>query len=87
MDLHTWLDANPGKAAWLAGQLERSKAAVSLWRSEGVPLTLIPRIAALLDNAVTEEQMLQHAMKRRMALAAERATRPSAPEPATTAGA
>ena len=63
MDLHTWLDENKGRAAWLAEQLGRSKTAVSLWRDQGVPLPLIPRVAALTENAVTPEAMLMHAMQ------------------------
>lgn len=64
MDLHTWLDLpeNRGKAVWLAQQLDRSKTAVSLWREEGVPLPLIPRICELTDGAVTESAMLRHAL-------------------------
>ena len=63
MDLHTWLDENKGRAAWLAEQLGRSKTAVSLWRDQGVPLPLIPKVAALTENAVTAEAMLLHAMQ------------------------
>ena len=59
VDLHTWLDSNPGKAAWLADQLHRSKTAVSLWRTEGVPLPLIPRVAELVP--VSADAMLRHA--------------------------
>ena len=65
MELHAWLDIpdNNGKASWLALQLVRSKTAVSLWRDQGVPLPLIPRVAELTDNAVTVEAMLLHAMR------------------------
>ena len=65
MDLHQWLDRpeNNGKAAWLAAQVGRSKTAVSLWRDQGVPLPLIPRIAELTDGIVTVEAMLLHAMQ------------------------
>lgn len=64
MELHEWLDLpeNKGRAMWLADQLGRSRAAVSLWRDEGVPLPLIPRIAELTGGLVTEERMLRHAM-------------------------
>lgn len=64
MDLHTWLDKpeNKGKAVWLAAELGRSKTAVSLWRDEGVPLPLIPKIVALTGGAVTESDMLRHAL-------------------------
>jgi hypothetical protein len=71
MDLHQWLDLpeNAGKATWLAAQLGKSKGAVSLWRQQGVPLSLIPRIAALTQGAVQEADMLQHAMRCRVAKA------------------
>jgi hypothetical protein len=74
MELHQWLDENPGKAAWLAAQLGRSKTAVSLWRSEGVPLPLIPRISALTKRAVGEDDMLRHAMRCKATPSAEQAT-------------
>ncbi len=53
---------NTGKAVWLADQLDRSKTAVSLWRKEGVPLPLIPKISALTGGVVTEDAMLRHAL-------------------------
>lgn len=64
MELHTWLDKpeNAGKAAWLADQLSRSKAAVSLWRSEGVPMPLMRQVAKLTDGAVSVDAMLRHAL-------------------------
>jgi hypothetical protein len=78
MELHQWLDKpeNEGKATWLAGQLDRSKTAVSLWREQGVPLPLIPRIAELTGGAVTTEAMLQHAMR------CKAAPKPAQPEAA-----
>lgn len=80
MELHQWLDKpeNKGKAAWLAEQLNRSKTAVSLWRDEGVPLPLIPRIVEITEGAVTAHEMLQHALRCK--------TEPAIP-PVTTAGA
>jgi len=69
MELHEWLDKpeNDGKATWLAGQLDRSKTAVSLWRDQGVPLPLIPKVAALTGGTVTEEAMLKHALRCKVA--------------------
>lgn len=63
MELHQWLDQpeNEGKAAWLAGQLSRSKTAVSLWRTEGVPMPLMQRVADLCGG-VTVDAMLKHAL-------------------------
>ena len=71
MDLHTWLDLpeNRGKGVWLAEQLGRSNTAVSLWRDEGVPLPLIPRIEELTGGAVTREAMLHHALSCKTAAA------------------
>jgi hypothetical protein len=69
MDLHEWLDKpeNKGRAAWLAEQLDRSKTAVSLWREEGIPLPLIPKIASLTFGEVTEAEMLRHTMACKLA--------------------
>ena len=64
MELHTWLDQpeNVGKSAWLADQLARSKAAVSLWRTEGVPMPLMRQVARLTGDAVSVDAMLRHAL-------------------------
>lgn len=65
MELHQWLDLpeNRGKSVWLADQLGCSKAAVSIWRQEGVPLARIPRIVELTAGAASAEAMLLHSMK------------------------
>lgn len=64
MELHQWLDQpdNVGKAAWLADQLGRSKTAVSLWRSEGVPMPLMQRVSDLCGGFVSVDAMLKHAL-------------------------
>ena len=69
MTLHDWLDReeNKGKGAWLGAKLGRSRAAVSLWRNEGVPMVLMPRIAKLTKHAVSTDDMLRHAMACRLA--------------------
>ena len=78
MDLHTWLDLpeNAGKAVWLADQLGRSKAAVSLWRTDGVPMPLIRRVAELVGDPVTIDCMLYHALACKT-----RAAEPAQPTP------
>ncbi len=70
-DLHAWLDLpeNKGKATWLAEQLGCSKAAVSFWRDDGVPLHRIPEVAKLLEGRVSEAAMLRHAMACKVAKA------------------
>lgn len=72
MDLHTWLDKEKGRSSWLAEQLGLTKAAVSLWRSGGVPLAYMARIAFLTEGAVTIEEMVLHAAQRRAGNSAER---------------
>ena len=71
MELHDWLDAdeNRGRAAWLAEQLGCSKAAVSLWRDQGVPMPRMAAISDLTAGAVTPDDMLRHALKCRTATA------------------
>lgn len=66
MDLHTWLDKpeNKGKAAWLADQFGIERAAVSLWRSGGVPLDRMKRVEELTGGAVTVAAMVAHKMSR-----------------------
>ena len=63
MELHRWLDAEPGRATWLADNLGRSKTAVSLWRDEGVPMLLMKRIEELTEGAVTVAAMFDHAVR------------------------
>lgn len=65
MELHTWLDAEEGRAAWLAAELGLTRPAVSFWRASGVPMDRMERVASLTRNAVTVEAMLHHALKAR----------------------
>jgi len=65
MDLHTWLDAETGRASALADALGVSKTAVSLWRDAGVPLSHMPDIAKHTGGAVTVTEMAQHAVERK----------------------
>jgi hypothetical protein len=63
MELHTWLDDNPGRATWLADQLGCTKGAVSLWRDEGVPMLRMQRIEELTGGQVTVDAMFKHAVR------------------------
>jgi hypothetical protein len=63
MELHQWLDAEPGRATWLAENLDRSKTAVSLWRDEGVPMLLMKRVEELTGGVVTCSAMFEHAVR------------------------
>lgn len=61
MTLSDWLDAERGRSLALATHLDRSKAAVSLWRTDGVPMPLMAAVAAFTDGKVSLEELLMHA--------------------------
>lgn len=67
MELHSWLDKERGRAIKLAETLGASKAAVSLWRQNGVPIEFMPAIVAHTDGAVTAADMVAHAVRCRQA--------------------
>lgn len=73
MDLHTWLDLERGRAVKLAEHLGAKKAAVSLWRQNGVPIEYMPRITEYTAGAVTESDMVAHAIRCREANATQAA--------------
>lgn len=60
MDLHTWTDAKPGRAAWIAEKLQVTRSAVSQWRDSGVPAVHMSDIAELTAKDVTVLDMLRH---------------------------
>lgn len=66
MELKSWLEAESGRSAKLAEQIGRSKTAISLWKDAGVPLGCIPAVARLTGYAVTEGELLRHAMDARI---------------------
>lgn len=68
MDLHRWLDQEPGRSARLADFLGCSKAAVSLWREKGVPMDRMRHASDFTDGQVTVDDMLRHAYEVRQRL-------------------
>lgn len=60
MDLHTWIDAKPGRSAWIAEKLKVTRSAVSQWRGSGVPASHMADIADITANDVTVPDMLNH---------------------------
>lgn len=78
MELHQWLDQERGRALALCDSLGFKKAAVSLWRDNGVPIEHMEAIVAHTDGAVTVEAMVAHAVARRAANAAEKAAKEAA---------
>ncbi len=67
MDLHTWLDAEKGRASALAQHLNVSKTAVSLWRENGVPMPHMLGVVEFTAGAVTVAEMAEHAIACRAA--------------------
>lgn len=65
MELHTWLDkpSNRGKAAELADKIGISGAAVSYWRTNGVPIKHMAEVVLFTRGAVKISAMVAHAAK------------------------
>ena len=58
MDLTSWLETERGRAAALATHFGRSRAAISLWKSNGVPVDLMKAVRDFTGGAVTLEEMV-----------------------------
>jgi DNA-binding transcriptional regulator YdaS (Cro superfamily) len=60
MNLHEWIDAKPGRSAWIAQKLSVTPSSVSQWRKAGVPVGHMETLADLTANDVTVTDMLAH---------------------------
>jgi hypothetical protein len=58
MDLTSWLEAEQGRSTALAAHLKRTPAAVSQWKSNGVPVTLMKAVRDFTGGEVTLEEMV-----------------------------
>ncbi len=58
MKFSTWLDAAKGRAKAAARHFNRSKAAISQWRT-GVPMDLMLQVRDYTNQEVSLEEMLQ----------------------------
>lgn len=58
MDLSTWLEAEKGRLKALAQHLDRTPAAISQWKSNGVPVGLMKAVRDFTHGAVTLEEMV-----------------------------
>lgn len=63
MELTKWLDAERGRAKSLAEHVGRSKVAVTLWRTQGVPMPLMHEVSAFTKGAVPVSTLLRHALE------------------------
>jgi DNA-binding transcriptional regulator YdaS (Cro superfamily) len=58
MDLTTWLESESGRLTALAAHFGVSRAAVSQWKRNGVPLDHMKEVRSFTDGIVTLEEMV-----------------------------
>lgn len=58
MTLTKWLAAEKGRAASMAAHFDISKAAISQWKTNGVPLAHMKAVRDLTGGEVTLEEMV-----------------------------
>lgn len=58
MDLNTWLEAEKGRAAALAAHFNRTPAAISQWKTNGVPLALMKAVCDFTGGSVTLDELV-----------------------------
>lgn len=61
MDITTWLEAEKGRASAMAAHFGKTPAAISQWKTNGVPLDLMKAVREFTGNAVTLEEMVPDA--------------------------
>lgn len=58
MDLNTWLDAEPGRAAEMASHFDVTQAAVSHWKTKGVPVGRMKAVRDYTGGSVSLDEMV-----------------------------
>lgn len=58
MDLATWLELEPGRAASLAAHFDVTPAAVSQWKTNGVPVSRMKAVRDFTQGVVTLDEMV-----------------------------
>lgn len=58
MKLSTWLEAEKGRAAAMAAHFGKTRAAISQWKTDGVPLAHMKAVREFTGGAVTLEEMV-----------------------------
>ena len=58
MNITSWLEAEKGRGAALAAHFGKTPAAISQWKSNGVPLDLMKAVRDFTSGAVTLEEMV-----------------------------
>lgn len=62
MDLTSWLEAEKGRSAALAAHFGKTPAAISQWKTNGVPVGLMKSVRDFTGGVVTLEEMLPEPM-------------------------
>lgn len=58
MDFATWLESEPRRSALLAQYFDVTPAAVSQWKTNGVPVARMKAVRDFTDGAVTLDEMV-----------------------------
>jgi len=58
MNFISWLEAEKGRAALLAQHFGKTAAAISQWKTNGVPVGLMKAVRDFTGGAVTLEEMV-----------------------------
>ena len=61
MDLTTWLEAEKGRSASLAKHFNVTRAAVSQWKTNGIPVGNMKGVREFTQGRVTLEEMVPDA--------------------------
>lgn len=58
MNITDWLEAEKGRSAALAAHFGKTPAAISQWKTNGVPLNLMKDVRDFTSGQVTLEEMV-----------------------------
>jgi len=58
MNITDWLEAEKGRSAALAAHFGKTPAAISQWKTNGVPLALMKPVREFTGGLVTLEEMV-----------------------------
>jgi hypothetical protein len=61
MEFKKWVEAEKGRGAWVAAHFEVTHAAVTQWKTRGVPVSKMKAVRALSGDKVSLEEMVRPA--------------------------
>lgn len=71
MNLPDWLDAERGRLTAMAAHFDVTPAAITQWRTVGVPVTRMRAVVEFTSGAVSYEEMVAQREERHRASASE----------------